>query len=110
MRRLRTPRGCAQSLGCFHQMEFKIAPLTESIVMEPTSAQPPIPTNSPAPSPQGAAGSCPACARPTPGATNSWIYVYALGRIQPRFPSLGVEKEFAQVTGRSDTSRLTDRE
>lgn len=37
-------------------------------------------------------------------------YVYAIGRIEARFPSLGVEKEFAQVTGRAATAGLTDRE
>jgi PatG C-terminal len=37
-------------------------------------------------------------------------YVYALGRVEPRFPSLGVEKEFAQATGRAGTAGLTDRE
>ncbi|SDJ27280.1 hypothetical protein SAMN05192558_11430 [Actinokineospora alba] len=37
-------------------------------------------------------------------------YVYAIGRIEPRFPSLGLEKEFAQATGRADTAGLTDRE
>lgn len=37
-------------------------------------------------------------------------YVYALGRIQPRFRSLAVEKEFAQATGHADTAGLTDRE
>jgi len=37
-------------------------------------------------------------------------YVYALGQVQPRFPSLAVEKEFTQVTGRSDTQGLTDRQ
>lgn len=37
-------------------------------------------------------------------------YIYALGRIQPRFPSLGIEKEFAQSTGRAETSGLTDRQ
>ncbi len=35
---------------------------------------------------------------------------YALGRIEPRFPSPGIEKEFAQVVGRSDTAGLTDRQ
>jgi hypothetical protein len=44
------------------------------------------------------------------GATNN-PYVYAIGRIEPRFPSLAVEKEFAQATGRAEeTSGLTDRE
>ncbi|MDT0344515.1 cyanobactin maturation protease PatG family protein [Streptomyces litchfieldiae] len=37
-------------------------------------------------------------------------YVYALGRVQVRFPSLGVEKEFAQSVGRADTAGLTDRQ
>jgi hypothetical protein len=35
-------------------------------------------------------------------------YVYALGRIQPRFSSLSVEKEFAQVASRTDGSGQTD--
>jgi hypothetical protein len=37
-------------------------------------------------------------------------FVYALGRIEPRFPKLGVEKEFAQATGRTGTVSLTDGE
>jgi len=37
-------------------------------------------------------------------------WVYAIGRIEPRFPRLSVEKEFAQATGRSDTKGLTDRQ
>jgi len=37
-------------------------------------------------------------------------YVYALGRVEPRFPSPSVEKEFAQATGRVETAGLTDRQ
>jgi hypothetical protein len=37
-------------------------------------------------------------------------FVYALGRIEPRFPSLSVEKEFAQVVARTDTAGLNDRQ
>lgn len=37
-------------------------------------------------------------------------YVYAVGRVEPRFPTLGVEKEFAQATGRSESVGLTDRQ
>src|SRR4051794_5173436 len=37
-------------------------------------------------------------------------FVYALGQIEPRFPSLSVEKEFAQVIGRAGTDGLTDHE
>jgi len=36
-------------------------------------------------------------------------FVYVLGTVEPRFPSLGVEKEFAQATGRAATNGLTDR-
>src|SRR5262245_53067288 len=36
-------------------------------------------------------------------------YVYAIGRIQPRFPTLSAEKEFAQATGRAETAGLSDR-
>jgi hypothetical protein len=36
--------------------------------------------------------------------------VYAIGRIEARFPRLSVEKEFAQATGRADTAGQTDQE
>src|SRR5438034_9708182 len=42
--------------------------------------------------------------------TTTPSYVYALGRVMPRFPSLAVEKEFAQITGRAETTGLTDRQ
>lgn len=35
-------------------------------------------------------------------------YIYAIGKIEPRFPTLALEKEFAQVTGRTETKGLTD--
>jgi len=37
-------------------------------------------------------------------------YVYAIGRIEARFPRLAVEKEFAQATGRAETAGQTDQE
>lgn len=37
-------------------------------------------------------------------------YIYAIGSIEPRFPRLSVEKEFAQATGRAETAGLTDRQ
>jgi hypothetical protein len=42
--------------------------------------------------------------------TTSSSYVYALGMVTPHFPSLAVEKEFAQTTGRAETTGLTDRQ
>jgi hypothetical protein len=37
-------------------------------------------------------------------------YVYAVGRIEPRFPTLSAEMEFAQATGRTETIGLSDRQ
>ena len=54
---------------------------------------------------------CPTCG--TAPASNGSIapaYVYAIGRIEPRFPRPSVEKELAQATGRGDTAGLTDRQ
>ena len=51
---------------------------------------------------------CPTCG--SNGAAMPASYVYALGRIEPRFPRLSVEKEFAQATGRAETVNLTDRQ
>ncbi|MFF4911210.1 cyanobactin maturation protease PatG family protein [Streptomyces sp. NPDC001260] len=65
------------------------------------------------------AGACPSCAasataqradayaQPAEDLVSS-PYVYAIGRIEARFPRLSVEKEFAQVSGRSDSAGLTD--
>jgi hypothetical protein len=36
-------------------------------------------------------------------------YVFAIGRVEMRFPTLAIEKEFAQATGRADTKGMTDR-
>jgi hypothetical protein len=56
--------------------------------------------------PPPSAATCPTCA----GAAASMplSYVYALGRIEPRFPRLSVEKEFAQAIGRTESAGLTD--
>jgi hypothetical protein len=37
-------------------------------------------------------------------------YVYAIGRVEARFPNLAAEKEFAQVTGRTETAGKTDQQ
>lgn len=51
---------------------------------------------------------CPTCAGGA-GAT-PLSYVYAVGRIEARFPRLSVEKEFAQAIGRADTAGQTDQQ
>jgi hypothetical protein len=47
---------------------------------------------------------------PGPAASDSPVFVYALGRVEPRFPSLSIEKEFTQVSGRATQEGLTDRQ
>jgi PatG Domain len=37
-------------------------------------------------------------------------FVYAIGRVEARFPTLSAEKEFAQATGRTDTAGKTDQQ
>jgi hypothetical protein len=37
-------------------------------------------------------------------------FVYALGQVEPRFPTLAIEKEFAQAIGSRDSAGLTDRQ
>jgi len=51
----------------------------------------------------------------SPGSASSFSgvlpsFVYAVGRVEPRFPSMAVEKEFAQATGRDATEGLSNRE
>jgi len=70
----------------------------------PATAKPAIQTLSPQ--------MCPTCgaaiaSAPTARASQP-SYVYAIGRIEHRFPRLSVEKEFAQATGRADTKGQTD--
>jgi hypothetical protein len=52
--------------------------------------------------------SCPTCAGTA--ASMPVSHVYAIGRIEARFPRLSVEKEFAQATGRAETVGQTDQE
>ena len=54
---------------------------------------------------------CPTCGTAraqVPGQPPPWVY--AIGRIESRFPRLSLEKELAQATGRSNTKGLTDRQ
>jgi len=78
-----------------------------------SSGAPPV--AAPAAKPTGsvmAAHSCPTCgAAPSANAQAAApSYIYAIGRIEPRFPRPSTEKEFAQATGRAETAGLTDRQ
>lgn len=45
-----------------------------------------------------------------PGGSSTGPFVYAIGRVEARFPNLSTEKEFAQATGRENTAGKTDRQ
>src|SRR5215211_4289151 len=45
-----------------------------------------------------------------PAPPTNMAYVYAIGRIDHRCPTLSCEKELAQATGRAETAGLTDRQ
>jgi hypothetical protein len=46
----------------------------------------------------------------TPLAAPETSYIYAHGQVDAQYPSLSVEKEFAQVAGQSDYAGMTDRQ
>lgn len=52
--------------------------------------------------------SCPTCSGGTASTPPS--FVYAVGRIEARFPNLAAEKEFAQATARTETAGRTDQQ
>src|SRR5262249_25419659 len=54
----------------------------------------------------GADAPCPTCAAQLGDASS---YVYAIGRVEARFPTTAIEKEFAPATSRADTKGKTDR-
>ena len=62
--------------------------------------------------PQSGGGncSCGGVAGSSPNGTSTVAYVYAIGRVEARFPNLAAEKEFAQATGRTDTAGKTDQQ
>src|SRR5258705_5083723 len=81
--------------------------MEQTPMSEPGTSEPIlVPTVAP-PQPCRTCGSPPA---PVSMSTGPGAFIYALGRIEPRFPRASVEKEFAQVTGKSDTAGLTDRQ
>ena len=64
-------------------------------------------------SPQAGCGTCGDAGGPAGSSSNGAAvpsYVYAIGRVEARFPNLAAEKEFAQATGRTDTARKTDQQ
>lgn len=87
------------------------APLTEQPQpMKGNDVRPAAPASevqtSPSITPQAVCATCSGCG----GIPEKPSYVYAIGRVEARFPNLAAEKEFAQATGRSDTAGKTDQQ
>jgi hypothetical protein len=63
-------------------------------------------------SPQADGGGCGCGAAGGMGTNGAGMasFVYAIGRVEARFPNLAAEKEFAQATGRADTAGKTDQQ
>jgi len=79
----------------------------------PTAAPPEkIENIGPPQTPEGVDNSCGCATETTTTDSGKPVpnYIYALGRVVPRFPSPGVEKEFARAAGVTETTGLTDRE
>jgi hypothetical protein len=63
--------------------------------------------------PQCGGGACSCGGDPgaaPPDTTVTLSHIYAIGRVEARFPSIAAEKEFAQATGRTDTAGKTDQQ
>jgi hypothetical protein len=62
--------------------------------------------------PQAGGGTCGCGPAPALGSNGTGVasYVYAIGRVEARFPNLAAEKEFAQATGRTETAGKTDQQ
>src|SRR5216683_1179086 len=84
----------------------EIAKPSEMVIDTKTTLPPPA-----LPAPESArSGTCPTCSIPSVATARPSNFVYALGRIEPRFPRISVEKELAQAAGQTETASLTDRQ
>lgn len=94
------------------QTETMDRPIEQSVKANDVRAVAPYPEvhTSTTITPQGGCATC-GGARAEGVSSNSTgmaSFVYAIGRVEPRFPNLSAEKEFAQATGRTDTAGKTD--
>jgi hypothetical protein len=91
------------SLQPFAETDATVEPAVAEV-----SPTPPAPVTAEPVTPATASGRVVTASAPMAADYSS--FVYALGRIEPRFPSLSVEKEVAQVVARMDTAGYNDRQ
>jgi hypothetical protein len=119
MRWLSAPRESSQPVGNFlRQKEQLRGKLMETEINEQPANQPAVSNGTPnslgsAPHSHVTPATCTSCgaavADTNGNGTTAPSYVFAIGRVEMRFPTIAVEKEFAQASGRADTKGLTDR-
>lgn len=88
-------------------------PANQSVIANNLIAsQPPVVQGPQMITPQvgGAGCGCPGGAEGGGDSATPASYVFAIGSVEMRFPSLGLEKEFAQATGRAETTGLTNQQ
>ena len=89
-------------------MESQVANVPASAVGETNN--PPIDASFNRPCGNCGQYGCPGCGNNVSRATQSSSFVYALSRVEARFPNLSVEKEFAQATSRGAKGGGSDQE
>jgi hypothetical protein len=92
-------------------MELNEQPASQPDALNATYSTAPI-NNRGAPRPPVSPAMCASCGTAVDSTSNGHVspsYVFAIGRVEMRFPTLAIEKEFAQATGRANTKGLTDR-
>lgn len=84
---------------------------SQTAVVTPSDTEPPRPVSmaTAGVTPQACGAGCASAPIPNGNGMAAPSYVYVLGRVDPRFPSLAVEKEFAQAARGGATTGLTDR-
>jgi PatG Domain len=101
-----------QSKLSFLEMHSMPTPETNEIAKPEMviDAKPAVPSLTLPPPESTNPGTCPTCSIPSVATARPSNFIYALGRIEPRFPRISVEKELAQAAGQTETAGLTDRQ
>jgi hypothetical protein len=99
--------GQMQRRNLMGETDLKDNVATSSVYSHPLAALPsaiPVPATI---TPQ-TCSTCGSAQSPAQGPPAVPAYIYAVGKIGPRFPTPAIEKEFAQVVGREDLKGQTD--
>ncbi|HKO99570.1 MAG TPA: hypothetical protein VJU86_21505 [Pyrinomonadaceae bacterium] len=94
------------------QTELNGQPASQLDAVNATFATGPVNDHAAASRPPIVPATCASCGTEADSTGNGMVapsFVFAIGRVEMRFPTIAIEKEFAQATGRANTKGLTDR-